>query len=49
MTNLRIRGVEFPGQSEDVKKKMMQTCLIKYGVNYSFQAESVKAKIQNTC
>ncbi len=47
-TNMRLRGVEHPSQSEDIKKQKIQTNLEKRGVENPFQCEEVKKKIRAT-
>ena len=47
-TNLERLGVEYPGQSEEVKEKMKQTNLKNLGCKYPFQSKEVKEKIKQT-
>jgi hypothetical protein len=42
-------GVEYPGQSYEVKEKNKATCLEKYGVEYSLQSHEVREKGKATC
>jgi uncharacterized protein (DUF3084 family) len=46
-TNLEIRGVEYPTQSEEVMNKLRETNFEKYGVGNVFQADEIKEKIRN--
>lgn len=43
-TNLRIRGVRFPMQSEEVKEKRMTNNTEKWGVPFSMQRGEVREK-----
>ena len=41
-------GVEHPAQSKEVRSRMEETCLEKYGVNNVFKVEEVKNKAKKT-
>ena len=47
-TNLQRYGVEYPSQSEEIKKKLVDSNLSKYGVEHTFQRDAVKDKIKVT-
>ncbi len=47
-TCLKKYGVKNPGQSEEIKEKMLRTCRKTLGVDYPFQSEKVKEKIKDT-
>ena len=42
-------GVPYPGQSKEIKDKIMKSCIKKYGVPYIGQALDIKDKIVKTC
>ncbi len=44
----KLYGVENPGASPIIRKKVFETCMKKYGCGYSFQSEDVKNKIKNS-
>ena len=48
ITCLEKYGVDNASKSDIVKKKIIQSNQIKYGVDYSWQSEEVKQKIQKT-
>ena len=47
-TNLKKYGVEYPGQSKEVKDKIKQTNIERYGVECTLHAEEIKDKIKQT-
>ncbi len=48
-TNLRVRGVKNPGQSEECRAKGRATCLAKYGEEYYTRTKECKEKTKKTC
>lgn len=48
-TNLKVYGVEYALQSDEVKGKQVRTNIEKYGVPYVAQSDKIKAKIKKTC
>jgi hypothetical protein len=47
-TNLKRYGVESPLQNKNIHKKVIDTCLEKYGVENTFSSDEKKDKIKNT-
>ncbi len=47
-TNLDNRGVEYPGQSEEIKEKMKQTNLDNRGFEFPMQSPEVKERVRLT-
>jgi len=48
-TNLKIRGVEYPHQSAEVRDKSKKTIIEKYGVDHISKSDYFKAKFKESC
>lgn len=48
-TSLQHYGTEFPHQAQEVKDKMANTCLEKYGATNVYASDYGKQKIKETC